>query len=177
MTLPDSVSSEYLKSLLTSANALPASSALPKINFGAEIGGLGELTLVNALLINQAAVQPNAAQVALMVFTMISQLKQGFEEELARLDIDEISSTERAFAERVVRNLSTAQDVLAPVTERLVELAAAIRFHALASDVLTLDPRQRDSRLLISDECLSDLQISREQITDLLNGIFPFRIG
>lgn len=178
-SIPDSISTQQLRQLLQGAQPfLLSSPKLPALDFREERGGLVEITLLLTALIAGANSQPNAAQLVLLVLTLLQQLHRSFEAEIASMETrDPVPDSLESISD-VAASFKKAQDALLPAAIQLTELATLLRLDHMSRsipDYEQLSLQEREALVLVSDEFLADLGLSRADVLPLLRTLFPFR--
>lgn len=174
--VPDGVSSQYLKQLLEQSRPfIPTSTALPVLPFGGESGGICDLALVVALLLTRSDNPSNPTQTLVMAMSMLAQLAAFYEEQLVEMEASGGQQGHIEATRLTLESLHAAQEVLAPVTALRIELSAMFRMGELMRKTTfsLLDPASRESRVLVSDEMLAELQLERPDVDKFLTLLLP----
>jgi hypothetical protein len=180
--IPDAVSSDMLRSLLDRDDA-PLSALLPELNFGRRFGGPCDLQYVVSSLIAKSTNGVNLIQLMMTALHLLIEIESQLKRQHAQMaagegGFAELNTKERDTLARVAdRNhgfirssvlaLEQTLDTFAPISSqlRIQEL--------LKQGVITQDTRlpiaQLRSILLLSDEILDSLGITREAITAYLD--------
>lgn len=174
--VPDGVSSQYLKQLLEQSRPfIPVSTTLPALSFGGETGGICDLALVVALMLTRAGTSPNPTQTLVMALSMLSQLTAFYEEQVAEMEAKGAHREQLHVMRVTIDALRMAQDALEPVTALRIELSAMFRVGELmrTTTFSLLDPDNRDSHVMVSEEILDELQLKRDDVDQFLKILLP----
>jgi hypothetical protein len=177
--VPDQISTAALAGLLAGRGELPPALVLPELTFGAEDSGVCDLQLALLLLIQRSSSGVNLIQqltCALYLLQRVQvQLEASKDAAAARegifssVDSREQELLETQFAELVghISAITNATEALhAAVTVPHLERRAAEL--SRERDYAEADLPQLRSQLLISDELLAGLGISRAAVTSFL---------
>lgn len=181
--IPDSISSEMLSTLLRGRNPLPASEIIPALDFGGELGAPCDLQFSICQLIERSSGGTNIIQMLVAAMHLLTEVESHFERHLSSLaqedePYDQLSGPEQQVLGRLMRehtmflkaSLKHLEDVLTQVgypyyAQRAQDL---IKDRFQQKRVLMRDFR---SQLLISDELLHSLGLSRDAVTTYLDQI------
>lgn len=172
-----------LNTLLRGRNPLPASEAIPALDFGGELGAPCDLQFSICQLIERSANGTNIIQMMVAAMHLLTEVESHFEHHINSLALedepyDQLSAVDQQGLARVMRehtlllkvSLKHLEDVLTQVgypyyTQRAQDL---IKDRFQQKRVLMRDFR---SQLLISDELLASLGIERAAVTTYLDQI------
>lgn len=180
--IPDSISAESLRSLLSS-NQAPMSEVIPEISFGKQFGGPCDLQYAVSSLIAKSTHGVNMIQLMMSALHMLCEVEArlkkqiaSFQEQLSDHD-NKLDSSQRQSLLRVAeRNHAYLRSSLMAL-EQVLETFSPASYEARINELVQtgeLDPAQRitekslHSLLLFSSELLDSLNISRETITNYL---------
>lgn len=176
--IPDSISASELSALLNGGSQLPLSSVLPSLNFGGLVGGVCDLQFaINQLICSSNGV--NIVQVLCAAIHLVNELDSSMLAQLHNLEqrlppYDQADEQDAQLLKRYIgqnrrglqgslMHLESVMTVLMPTFAQ--ERVSLLRQRGQVNGDL---PTFR-SRLLISDELLSDLEIARQAVTDYLH--------
>ena len=179
--IPDAVSPDLLRSLLKQDDA-PVSKLLPQLNFGDRFGGPCDLQFVVSTLIAKSTNGVNLVQLMMTALHLLSEIEAQLKSQhdqmaagdgsFASLSADErdvlvrVADRNHGFVRSSVLSLEQTLDTFAPISSqlRIQEL--------LKRGTVTPDTRmplaELRSILLVSDEILDSLEISRDAMTAYL---------
>lgn len=176
--IPDAISSESLHSLLQ--KEAPNSEVIPELNFGNRFGGPCDLQYVVSLIIAKSTNGVNLIQLLTCSLQLLLEAQAHFESRLQLLQQDqshglsplkiaEVIEVTKRQSSSVASCISCLEAVLitySPMSSglRVSELLEA----GVITEDTAVDANLR-SILLISDEILSSLGVSREDITRHMN--------
>jgi hypothetical protein len=175
-SVPDGVSPQYLQQLLEQSRPfIPVSTAIPKLSFGGEAGGICDLALAVALLLTGTGSPCNPTQSLVMVISMISQLIVFYEEAVAECEAKGMDSERIQTMQDILDCLRSAVYALEPVTAMRIELSATFRLARLlrSAGFEQLDEAARESLVMVSDEVLAELNLSRGDVDKFLKILLP----
>lgn len=178
--IPDSVSAETLKNLIGGAKPLPGSDQFPVIDFGGQFGGPSDLQYVICLLIQQSTDGVNIAQLLFAALHLLSVTESHLEHAVDRLDpsdtslgavsqrdLDLVKKTMKSQASDIrdaIRAVDSVASLLGPALS--AQRAQAITKSLPKGTVMHSD--EFFSRLLISDELINSLGISRSLVSEFV---------
>lgn len=172
-----------LNTLLRGRNPLPASEAVPALDFGGECGAPCDLQFAICQLIERSAGGTNIIQMLVAAMHLLTEVEAHFERHLNSLALEDepyntLSGPEQQVLARVMREhtmlLKVSLKHLEEVLTKVGYPYYAQRAQELINDrfqqkrVLMRDFR---SQLLISDELLASLGIERSAVTTYLDQI------
>lgn len=180
MNIPDSVSYDALASLIASDGKVPHSPVIPTLHFGDDNGAPCSLQLAILCLIQQSRSGVNLCQLITASLFLLYNAESGFRkwEDLAtrgEAPFDADSEQEREAAALAMRELSEVIHAVAPALENLnralIVPLISRRMAELGIQQSMSDEQQGEplSRLLVDEELLGDLQISRPEVTRFLS--------
>ena len=172
-----------LNTLLRGRNPLPVSETIPPLDFGGELGAPCDLQFSICQLIERSTGGTNIIQMMVAAMHLLTEVESQFERHLNSLALedepyDQLSAGDQQVLARTMREhtmllkvgIKHLEDVLSHVgyayyAQRAQEL---IKDRSTKDRVLMRDFR---SQLLISDELLDSLGISRAAVTTYLDQI------
>lgn len=177
--IPDSISTESLRSLLSS-NEQPVSDVIPEINFGDQFGGVCDLQYAISSLIAKSSHGVNMIQLMMSALHILCETESQFKRKLDDIDqmLKDIPPLERQSIHRTIERQHAHIRTSMMALEQVLETYAPIAYHARINELVKrneIDPEKRvslnDMRsfLLISTEFIDSLGLSRDSITNYLN--------
>lgn len=181
--IPDSISADMLNNLLRGRNALPLSDKIPALDFGGEVGAPCDLQFSICQLIERSAAGTNIIQMLVAAMHLLTEVEAHFERHLTSVaqeaaPYDRLSAHEQKVLARVMRDhmmyLKVSSKHLEDVLTHVGYPYYSGRAQQLINDrfqqerVLMRDFR---SHLLISDELLESLGVTRADVTNYLDQV------
>jgi len=183
--VPDSVSSEALRSFLHRPAGLPESALIPEINLGGSRGAPCDLQFVISQVIARSSTGTNIVQMLCASMHLLTEIESHFEDQLERLVLEEepfqnLSASEQQGVGRVMReNLLALRTSMHALEGSISELTLAF-YHVRSEGIMAgpmhgkpLDMEEFRSHMLISDELLASLGLERGAVTAYLNASVP----
>lgn len=173
MNIPDRISADALAQLISERSPVPANS-LPALQFGGHKGGVADICLVMSLLMDNAITPPSTAQVIVMIISCLQQLRANFEESKAKLDRRDQDVEAHEELTEVIATLTLAMNLLGPVADFLADSASGFRLRHLGQSLPgfhELTRQEQQGQILLSDELLADIGVSREAGTALISAL------
>lgn len=178
--IPDSISIEALRNLITGPKPLPGLDRMPALDFGDRFGGASDFQYAICLLIQKSASGVNIAQLLTAAIHLLELAQSNLEESADHLDPEDpraegISAQELEFLRGMVRShaaairdaIRAADSVSTLVTCALNHKRAENLARALGNKA-AMTSAELASHVLISDELIQSLETDRDGITEFM---------
>jgi hypothetical protein len=179
--IPNSVSTEMLDALLRNRNPLPVSTVIPCLDLGAEHGAPCDLQFAICQLIERSKTGTNIIQMLVAAMHLLTEVESHFDRHITYAlqddpPYDDLSPKEQAGIASFMRtHLVSLRTCLHQLDDLLSQVGYPyyqIRAQQLTDGVFKGVPTKlRDfrSHMLVSDETLDSLELSRDAVTDYLD--------
>lgn len=186
-SIPDAISSDALKSLLSNDQEAPISELIPELNFGNAFGGPCDLQFVISSIIAKSVSGVNLIQLLMASLHLLCEAERHMlKQHKALLDEDSKFSSlpedERRSLARITERHHIQLKSAVMALEQILDAYAPMSSHVRVDELIKSGTIKRDSKLpgdqlrsilLISDELLETLNLTREEMTHFLsNDIF-----
>ena len=177
--IPDSISHQALAALIANSDKLPASPVLPSLEFGADAGAPCNLQIAILALIQQSRSGVNLCQLVTALLFLLYNAESSFQQWHQRAvngeppfdhdDLQDREATAMAMAEFVAVAKAIAP-ALEDLNRALVGPLVARRIQQIGQRPEAEEQQGHFySQLLVSDELLDDLSLTRDDVTQFLS--------